>query len=255
MARARAWLVEHHYLLLRERDIRRLVIAAQRHHEQILFRTIVATMQAERESWVPRLLAPIEEGGISRREWFAAVPSSRDAGGFAEQIEKVGFLKELGADRLVLPDLPLASLEHFAKRMIARKPAALTRIKVREQWPDRRVSTDDQNLDLQRTALSEAGCKRIYEEKTACPPGTVSPAARTVLSNRANSWDLCPSSRRISVTRVEFRSVSNGAIKFRNRERKPASIKLGFDAAHAALPPFCKLSSDFWKRHWIVPGH
>ena len=28
-----------------------------------------------------------------------------------------------------------------------------------------RVSTDDQNLDLQRTALIEAGCGRIYEEK------------------------------------------------------------------------------------------
>jgi predicted site-specific integrase-resolvase len=28
-----------------------------------------------------------------------------------------------------------------------------------------RVSTDDQNLDLQRTALTEAGCGRIYEEK------------------------------------------------------------------------------------------
>jgi DNA invertase Pin-like site-specific DNA recombinase len=28
-----------------------------------------------------------------------------------------------------------------------------------------RVSTDDQNLDLQRTALTAAGCGRIYEEK------------------------------------------------------------------------------------------
>jgi DNA invertase Pin-like site-specific DNA recombinase len=28
-----------------------------------------------------------------------------------------------------------------------------------------RVSTDDQNLDLQRKALSKAGCTRIYEEK------------------------------------------------------------------------------------------
>ena len=27
-----------------------------------------------------------------------------------------------------------------------------------------RVSTDDQNLDLQKDALSKAGCKRIYEE-------------------------------------------------------------------------------------------
>jgi DNA invertase Pin-like site-specific DNA recombinase len=28
-----------------------------------------------------------------------------------------------------------------------------------------RVSTDDQNLDLQRAALNEVGCTRIYEEK------------------------------------------------------------------------------------------
>ncbi|MFL5447445.1 MAG: recombinase family protein [Gemmatimonadales bacterium] len=30
-----------------------------------------------------------------------------------------------------------------------------------------RVSTDDQNLTLQRTALKQAGCKRIYEEKVS----------------------------------------------------------------------------------------
>jgi TnpA family transposase len=129
MARARAWLVEHDYLLPRERDIRHLMIAAQRHHEQILFRIITATVLSGRESWVPRLLAPIEEGEVSRREWLAAVPSSKAAKGLAEQIEKIGFLKELGGDRLVLPDLPLTGLEHFAKRMMARKPVALARIR------------------------------------------------------------------------------------------------------------------------------
>jgi hypothetical protein len=117
MARARSWLVEHHYLLLRERDIRRLVIAARRHHEQALFKLIAAALPADdRESWVPRLLAPIEDGGISRCEWLGDVPSNKAAKGLAEQLEKVGFLKELGADRLVLPDLPLAGLEHFARR-------------------------------------------------------------------------------------------------------------------------------------------
>ena len=44
-------------------------------------------------------------------------------------MEKVSFLKELGADRLLLPDLPLAGLEYFARRMMSRKPAALARIK------------------------------------------------------------------------------------------------------------------------------
>jgi hypothetical protein len=128
MARARAWLVEHDYLLPRERNIRRLVIAARRHHEQILFRHVAAAMPVARESWVSRLLAPIEEGGISRREWLADVPS-RKAKSLAEQIEKIGFLKELGADCLALPELPMAGLEHFAKRMMGRKPAALARIK------------------------------------------------------------------------------------------------------------------------------
>ena len=129
MARARSWLVGHDYLLLRERHIRRLAIAARRHQQQALFKLIAAAMPAERETWVPRLLAPLEEGGVSRREWLDAVPSSRSAPGLAEQMEKVSFLKELGADRLLLPDLPLAGLEYFARRMMSRKPAALARIK------------------------------------------------------------------------------------------------------------------------------
>jgi TnpA family transposase len=129
MARARSWLVEHDYLLLRERHIRRLAIAARRHQQQALFKLIATAMPAERETWVPRLLAPIEDGGISRREWLDAVPSSRSAQGLAEQMEKVSFLKELGADRLALPELPLAGLEYFARRMMSRKPAALARIK------------------------------------------------------------------------------------------------------------------------------
>jgi hypothetical protein len=78
---------------------------------------------------VAGLLAPIEDGGASRREWLGIVPSSKAARGLAEQMEKVEFLKELGADRLVLPDLPLAGLEYFARRMMTRKPAALARIK------------------------------------------------------------------------------------------------------------------------------
>ena len=50
---------------------------------------------------MPRLLTAIEDGGISRREWLSTVPSSKAAKGLAEQIGKVDFLKEMGADRLV----------------------------------------------------------------------------------------------------------------------------------------------------------
>lgn len=93
------------------------------------FRTVIAVAGSVRERWLPRLLAPIEDGGISRLEWLGAVPPGKGLTSLEAQIEKVGFLKELGADKLVLSDLPLAGLRHFARRMTSRKAAALARIK------------------------------------------------------------------------------------------------------------------------------
>src|SRR5260370_6697703 len=117
IARARSWLVEHHYLLLRERDIRRLVIAARRHHDHALSKLTPTTLPAPPQLRVPRLLTPIEDGGISRREWLSAVPSSQAAKGLAEQIGKVAFLKEFGADRPGPPGPPPSCLGTFAARM------------------------------------------------------------------------------------------------------------------------------------------
>ena len=128
MARSRSWLVDHDYLLRRERDIRRLVSTARRHQERTLFKAVVGLAGPDRETWLPRLLAPIG-AGISRLEWLGSVPSGKGPTSLEEQIEKVGFLKQLGADRLALSDLPLVGLKHFARRIMSRKAAALTRIK------------------------------------------------------------------------------------------------------------------------------
>ena len=57
------------------------------------------------------------------------MPSGKGPSSLEAQIEKVGFLKELGADKLALSDLPLAGFKHFARRMMSRKAAALARIK------------------------------------------------------------------------------------------------------------------------------
>jgi DNA invertase Pin-like site-specific DNA recombinase len=45
-----------------------------------------------------------------------------------------------------------------------------------------RVSTDDQNLDLQRDALQRAGCERIFEEKESGRAGTKRPAFEAALA-------------------------------------------------------------------------
>src|ERR1044071_2126902 len=45
-----------------------------------------------------------------------------------------------------------------------------------------RVSTEDQNLDLQRDALGKAGCKKIFEEKVSGRAGTKRPAFEAALA-------------------------------------------------------------------------
>jgi DNA invertase Pin-like site-specific DNA recombinase len=45
-----------------------------------------------------------------------------------------------------------------------------------------RVSTQDQNLDLQRDALQRAGCEKIFEEKKSGKAGTKRPALEAALA-------------------------------------------------------------------------
>ena len=45
-----------------------------------------------------------------------------------------------------------------------------------------RVSTEDQNLDLQRDALHRAGCEKIFEEKESGRAGTKRPALEAALA-------------------------------------------------------------------------
>lgn len=45
-----------------------------------------------------------------------------------------------------------------------------------------RVSTQDQNLDLQRDALTRAGCERLFEEKKFGKAGTKRPALEAALA-------------------------------------------------------------------------
>lgn len=45
-----------------------------------------------------------------------------------------------------------------------------------------RVSTEDQNLDLQRDALTRAGCERLFEEKESGRAGTKRPAFEAALA-------------------------------------------------------------------------
>ena len=128
--KARVWLIDHAYLLPTEREIRRQTIRALRHQETILLETIrTATDEALRKTWSSRLLDPVPDGAGTRLEWLWTPPTSKQASELDEHLARVNFLRELGADRLKIDDLPLAGLEHFHRRVTSRKPAALPAIR------------------------------------------------------------------------------------------------------------------------------
>ena len=129
-AKARVWLIDHDYLLLTERELRRQAIRALRYQEAVLVDAIrAATDKTQRDAWPRQLLEPVPGGEGTRLEWLWTPPTRKQASELDEHLAKVSFLRELGADRLAIEDLPLTGLEHFHRRVVSRKPAALSTIR------------------------------------------------------------------------------------------------------------------------------
>ena len=130
VASALVWLFEHRYVIPPSRRLRRLAVAARRHHDAILLEKVEATVAAEvRAEWMPQLLQVVDpDTGVSRLDWLREGPVSKRPQGLADHIAKVSFLKTLGADQLAL-DISLAGLRHYARPMLYRKPAAVAHMR------------------------------------------------------------------------------------------------------------------------------
>lgn len=125
---ARAWLCEHSYLQLTARRLRRLTVAAHRHHEAGIAAQVDTLVAASlRDAWLDALLE-ITDVGKTRMEWLREGLASKKPMGVANQFAKIAFLKEQGAAALDV-GIPLALLQRLARPMPYRKPAALARMR------------------------------------------------------------------------------------------------------------------------------
>lgn len=84
-----------------------------------------------------------------------------------------------------------------------------------------RVSTTDQNLDLQRDALQRAGCEKIFEEKKSGRAGTKRPEFDTALAYlRAEDilvvWKLDRLGRSLVEMMRTIDGLQKGGIKFQS---------------------------------------
>ena len=128
---ARAWLYDHRYLIIHERELLDLCRDVVRNDEKVLSRKINRQISdAKRKNWITALTAPHPAiSGINRLDWLKRSPRSRRGQGLADAFERVQFLRGLGADRLDLPSLPLSVLKTYAGRVARLKLTRFARLR------------------------------------------------------------------------------------------------------------------------------
>ena len=123
---ARVWMVDHNYIVKRDREIRALAVRALRQHEGEILAAIKSAVDKHvREGWIKQLLKASPDRERTVMEWLQQPPRRRSSRALDSELAKVEHLRSLGADQLALSILPLAGLEHFSRRVSARKPSAL----------------------------------------------------------------------------------------------------------------------------------
>mgnify|MGYP003671731149 CR=1 FL=1 len=84
-----------------------------------------------------------------------------------------------------------------------------------------RVSTDEQNLDLQRDALEHAGCEKIFEEKKSGRAGSKRPALEDALAYLRPDdvlvvWKLDRLGRSLTEMMRTLEQLRQGSVKFQS---------------------------------------
>ncbi|GJE61003.1 hypothetical protein MPOCJGCO_3122 [Methylobacterium trifolii] len=112
-----------------------------------------------------------------------------------------------------------------------------------------RVSTQDQNLDLQRDALTKAGCERLFEEKKSGKAGTRRPAFDEALAARKTPFHNAFASRLtriMAAARTKKASAEDGVASWSRASLRQRAIhpkvrsmtqRLGWTAKPAGPPP------------------
>src|ERR1700722_4369046 len=124
---ARRWLYEHRLIVLRDRDLRTMIIKAIREHEAGLARTIVEGVDPPLlAQWRAAVTRP-HQSGTTVQSWLGEAPAKHSSRQIEQVLERIELLTALGVDRH-LTHLPDAIVRRYARRLAARAPAVAARI-------------------------------------------------------------------------------------------------------------------------------
>lgn len=125
---ARHWLYEHRLLIVHDRVIRSLVVAALTELEAVTGQSIRATASAVMLKRWASAVNSARPDGQHCQSWLWSAPAKHSTRQIAEVLERIAFLTELGIDRH-LGDLNDMLVRRYARRMATRPPSISARIK------------------------------------------------------------------------------------------------------------------------------
>ena len=124
---ARRWLYDHRLVVLRERELRALILQALRQYEGQFAAQIVSSVEPQQLSaWKAAIVQP-HASGSTMQSWLWAAPAKHSTPQIKGVLERIEVLTTLGVSAH-LTSVPDAVLSRYARRLVSRAPAVAARI-------------------------------------------------------------------------------------------------------------------------------
>ncbi len=124
---ARRWLYDHRLVVLRERELRALILQALRQYEAQFAAQIVSSVGPQQLSaWKAAIVQP-HASGSTMQSWLWAAPAKHSTPQIKGVLDRIEVLKCLGVSAQ-LTSVPDAALSRYAQRLVSRAPAVAARI-------------------------------------------------------------------------------------------------------------------------------
>jgi TnpA family transposase len=124
---ARRWLYDHRLIVLRERELRALILQALRQYEAKFAADIVATVDPQQLSAWKAAIVQAHASGSTMQNWLWAAPAKHSTRQITGVLERIGVLTRLGVSAH-LTTVPDAVLGRYARRLASRAPAVAARV-------------------------------------------------------------------------------------------------------------------------------
>lgn len=124
---ARRWLYDHRWVVLRERELRALILQALRQYEaQFAAQNVSSVEPQQLAAWKAAMVQP-HASGSTMQSWLWAAPAKHSTPQIRGVLERIEVLRALGVSAH-LTSVPDAVLSRYARRLVRRAPAVAARI-------------------------------------------------------------------------------------------------------------------------------